>query len=131
VATTRAYTLLVVIWAAALLAGLPAGQAGCQPHEAAVPSELVGVWRTTAPHYADRFLQFTEHGVVFGNEDGRPDPRQIHAIELVREPGRTLYIVSYRNPYEQEYTLAFYYDRADGGVITFKRQQQWQWTKEE
>ncbi len=123
-ATTHAYTLLVVIWAAALLAG-------CQPNEAVVPGELVGVWRTSAPHYADRVLEFTEHGLVFGNGKARPAPRPIHTIELIREPGRTLYIMSYRNPHEQEYTLAFYYDRTAGGVITFKRQQQWQWTKEE
>jgi hypothetical protein len=127
VSTSHAQRVLALLLAAALQAGL----AGCQPAEVVVPYELVGVWRTRAPQYADRFLEFTEHGLIFGRKDERPAPRPIHAIELTREPGRTLYLVSYRNEHEQDYTLAFYFEWTDGGVITFKHQQHWQWLKEE
>ena len=37
----------------------------------AVPDDLIGVWETTAPTYADRFFEIKTDEVIFGTGEGK------------------------------------------------------------
>ncbi len=105
---------------------------GCSPEkDTTVPADLIGVWRTVAPQYADTFLQFTANGVTFGRGEYTDDSYAIVNIENVSEDSRTLYIISYNDLDSEEYKLSFYYDPANGGLITFKNQEHLIWAREE
>ena len=104
---------------------------GCQPTKnTTLPDELVGVWKTSAPKYAERSLEFTKGSIILGSGKGNFDPHPIANIETIREGHSILYAISHLNSEGQEYTLAFYYDPADGGVIRLKNQKTIVWKKE-
>ena len=92
-----------------------------------IPDPFVGIWKTTAPNYAGRFFQITKDIVVFSIGDGQTDMHPITNVDLLREEGRSLYIISYLSPEGEEYKFPFYYDPAGGGLIRFKNQQQMVW----
>jgi hypothetical protein len=94
-----------------------------------VPDELVGVWRTTEPKYAGRFLGLTKTTISFGTGGDDFYTRTVVAVEKSREDGHTSYTVYYADA-EGEYKFAFYYEPADGGVIRYKNQTGIAWTKQ-
>ncbi len=53
-----------------------------------IPDPFVGIWKTTAPNYADRFFQITKDIVVFSIGDGKTDMHPITNVEFLREKGR-------------------------------------------
>jgi hypothetical protein len=115
-----------VVMAIALLAAL----IGCGPERTkGVPPELVGVWRTTATKYADRFLGLTTATISFGTGGDESYTRAVVAVEKSQEDGATLYTVFYRDD-EGEYKFAFFYEPADGGVIRYKNQKGIAWTRQ-
>lgn len=117
---------------AILSIGLAAGLAfpGCQQSDLNHPPDhLLGVWRTDAQPYADDSMEIRSDQVLFGtgNETAR-----VYTIAAVREgveKGRVLYSIVYHGPDLERQELTFYYQAADGGVITFKYQSQLRWTK--
>jgi hypothetical protein len=104
---------------------------GCQPAKNTTPpDDLVGLWKTSAPKYADRSLEFTKDSIIFGGGKGNFDPHPIVNIETIREGHSILYTITHLNSEGQQYTLSFSYDPAKGGVIRFKNQKAIAWTKE-
>jgi len=115
-----------ILVASVLLAFL----SGCGPERTkTVPDELVGVWRTTAAKYADRFLELTKTTISFGTGGEDFYTRTVVAVEKTREDGNVLYTVYYTDA-EAEYKFAFYYEPASGGVIRHKNQKSIAWTKQ-
>ena len=105
---------------------------GCQPEtNTTVPDELVGVWKTSAPKYADRFFELTKDVVIFGTGEKNDLVHAILNVEEVRANKRILYTIHYGNEEGQEYEWSFYYDSANGGAIRFKNQEEIGWTKED
>jgi hypothetical protein len=96
-----------------------------------VPDDLIGVWETTAPTYADRFFEIKTDEVIFGTGEGKFDTYPITKVKMEknREEQKTLYIIFYKNTARQEYKFSFYYDPANQGTIRFKNQKQMVWTK--
>jgi hypothetical protein len=96
-----------------------------------VPDDLIGVWETTAPTYADRFFEIKTDEVIFGTGEERFDTYPITKIKIEkdREEQKTLYIICYKNMAGQEYKFSFYYDPANQGTIRFKNQREMVWTK--
>jgi hypothetical protein len=114
--------VIVIVFLAALI--------GCGGERTkSVPDELVGVWRTTAPKYADRFLKLTRTAIIFGTGGEGSYARTVVAVEKSREDGDTLYTVFYVDA-EGEYKLAFYYESQNGGVIRYKNQRAIAWTRQ-
>ena len=104
----------------------------CQPaRKMAVPEELIGVWETTAPTYADRFFEIKTNEVIFSTGEKKFDTYPISKmkIEENRKEQKTLYIICYKNTAGQEYKFSFYYDPANQGTIRFKNQSEMVWTK--
>jgi hypothetical protein len=69
--------------------------AGCRAEP--VPSELIHVWRTTAPAYQDRHLEVRKDLLVFGTGGNLSDLYLIDGVES--EPGAdgsTRYTIRYR-----------------------------------
>jgi hypothetical protein len=61
---------------------------GCGPRVLdAVPSHLVGRWKTDAPRYAERWLEIRPDALAFGMGRVPLDVHPIERIEIEPEPG--------------------------------------------
>lgn len=100
-----------------------------------VPGELIGVWRTSAPKYADCYLELTEDLIIFANEAhlDKKDVNRISGIKRTDRGKEVLYTFSYEVYFEgkkgQECKLSFYYEPSEGGAIRFKNQPKMKWIK--
>jgi hypothetical protein len=96
-----------------------------------VPEDLIGVWETTSPAYADRFFEITSGEVIFATGERTSDSYPISKIKIQKDPidQKAFYIICYKNIEGQEYKFSFYYDPANQGKIRFKNQQDMVWTK--
>lgn len=96
-----------------------------------IPEDLIGVWETTAPTYADHPFEIKTDEVLFGTGEGKFDTYPITKIKIEedQQEQKTLYIICYKNTTGQEYKFSFYYDPANQGTIRFKNQKEMVWTK--
>jgi len=96
-----------------------------------VPEDLIGVWRTMAPTYADRFFEIKTDEVIFGTGEEKFDTYPITKIKIEkdREEQGTLYVICYKNIVGQEYKFSFYHVPANQGTIRFKNQKEMVWAK--
>ena len=103
--------------------------AGCGPESSkTVPEDLIGVWKTSAPKYADTFIELTRTTITFGAGVKGTHLRSVGKVTKEHNEGGTLYTVFYTDPDGQEYTFAFYYDLGDG-ALRWKNQRTIAWTK--
>jgi len=73
---------------------------------------------------------FIDQGRIgFGTSALAADGYVITKIDESHEAGKTLFVVSYQDAEQAKFQLAFFYDPADGGRITFKNQDHLTWTK--
>ena len=84
--------------------------AGCANRETTIPEELVGVWRTSARKYEDRFMEFTPTEVRFGMGETLISAHPVLHVEKNGPETRERYIISYADEEGQPYTLSLYYD---------------------
>ena len=103
--------------------------AGCGPESTkTVPADLTGVWKTSAPKYADTFIELTRTTITFGAGEKGTHLRSVVKVTKERDEAGTLYTVFYTDPGGQEYKFAFYHDPADG-VLRWKNQRTIAWVK--
>ncbi|MDQ7844493.1 MAG: hypothetical protein QN141_12110 [Armatimonadota bacterium] len=113
---------------AAVAVVLVALTAGCGTRRSStVPEELVGVWRTPTPPYADRYFELRPDAIVFGTGEGGSSSHPIDRVESRRQGPLTLYTVFYRDG-EQRYRWAFLYDPV-GRSIRMKNRVGIVWSK--
>jgi hypothetical protein len=116
-----------IITAMALLAAL----AACQVrNENPVPDHLLGVWSTSAPRYADRYIEIRNDMIIFGTGGDEFELHALTHIEEAREHGALLYTITHLNHFGQPYSLSFYYEPKGDGIIRFKNQKEIVWKKE-
>lgn len=109
--------------------GLLLALVGCGPESSkTVPEDLIGVWKTSVPKYADTFIELTRTTITFGAGEKGTHLRSVVKVTKVQEEGGLLYTIFYTDPDGQEYTFAFYYDSADG-VLRWKNQRTIAWMK--
>ncbi len=96
-----------------------------------IPEDLIGVWETTAPDYADHPFEIKTNEVFFGTGEESFDAYLITKMKIEKDlrEQKTLYIIYYKNTTGQEYKFSFYYDPANQGTIRLKNQRQMVWTK--
>lgn len=111
----------------ALLATLAACQA---QKENSVPDHLLGVWSTSAPRYADRYIEIRNDMIIFGTGGDAFELHVLAELNEAREGEAILYTISHLNHFGQPYTLSFYYEPTSDGIIRFKNQREIAWTKE-
>lgn len=107
------------------------------PRNNQVPSNLIGMWKTKAPGYEDRYILFVERNVAFGT--GGYDGEAYIVAEVESSPvgdetekgasKKTLYAIRYMKSDKLEYELSFYYEPEPVETITFKNQEHLRWTK--
>jgi hypothetical protein len=95
-----------------------------------VPDELIGVWRSSAAGYTDRYLQLTDRGVIIGR--GQAGDSESYYIETVStedtDDGRLVTIMYRRHSDGTRDSLSLLYD-ASGASLTFANQPKLRWTK--
>ena len=96
-----------------------------------VPEDLIGVWETKSPAYADRFFEIKSNEILFGTGEGKFDTYPITKIRIEkdRQEQKTLYLICYKNMDGKVYKFFFYYDPANQGTIRFKNQREMVWGK--
>ena len=103
---------------------------GCHPKKkVSVPDHLVGIWSTSSPKFAGRFLQFTKDSVIF--QSGK-EPSDIHAIEKLNHVKRgknSSYNLTYKDGEGGKMKLSFTYDSSENGEIRVKHQRNVTWTR--
>lgn len=103
----------------------------CQK-EFMVPDELIGVWMTDDPNYADHPFEIKKETLVFEQGQGYLDfdVFPIVGLDQFKENGDTLYTIYYLIPSGRTFEFSFYYTPTRGGMIRFKNQPEMTWTKE-
>ena len=116
-----------IVAAMALIATL----AGCQAQkESPVPDHLLGVWSTSAPRYADRYIEIRNDMIIFGTGGDAFELHVLTDVNEVREGEAIVYTITHLNHFGQPYTLSFYYEPTSDGIMRFKNQREIAWTKE-
>lgn len=104
---------------------------GCQGAKLkSVPDGLLGLWKTSAPKYADRFFELKREAITFGTGEGTSSVHDILSVEKVPAGKQVLYTICYATEGGKHSEFSFYYDPANGGTIRFKNQKQMDWKKE-
>ena len=107
------YRITVIIYTAIIIALF---SYGCS-RNTDVPGELIGLWKTAAPSYADRHLAFDDHSITLGLGAGGEVSYIIKNIKARKQDSGTSYTFFYVDSEGEEWTIAFYYEPANGGLI--------------
>ena len=104
---------------------------GCPGGSEGIPTELIGVWKTSAPKYKNCSIELTRNYIVFTNSHvaAHVDTNFVLGIKRAPEKGRFSCTILYENIHEQRYKFSFYYDPAGGGAIRLKNQTDVEWRK--
>jgi len=105
---------------------------GCESKKiSGVPENLIGVWATSDPAYADRPFEITRNEVIFHTGEKTFDIYPIKSIEMEKVPGEenNLYTINYIIKEGLKYEFSFFYNPAGQGEIRYKNQRQIAWTK--
>jgi hypothetical protein len=96
-----------------------------------VPDNLIGVWGTSDPMYADRTFEITRNEVIFQIEGSNFNTYPIKKIEVKNDPqkGGNLYIIHCKILEGKVYKFSFYFNQTGKGEITYKNQPEMVWTK--
>ena len=100
-------------------------------YERIAPNELVGIWKTSAPKYADRFFKIDQDTITIGTGGENVEIYTIKKITMKKDPAERslLYTIYYKNEEGVEYKFAFYYSSEKGGMIRLKNQRHIVWIK--
>jgi len=124
---SKANKLLWIVVGVTILTAL--GYYG-RPRHNTVPDELIGVWKTDTPQYADRFFEINLVSISFGTGGGTGSIGFIREITAIPGAnGETLYKFTYMED-EKELECSFYYEPGKKQKIRFKSQPKIVWTKE-
>ena len=126
---TRA-AMLFVLWMVVL--GTSLSVSGGDPNaDVVLPAELLGIWRTEAPKYADSFFELSAPELVFGTEDRAV--RSLHRIDRVTRRTDTqgvLYTIWYATAEDRGSTQPFrLYHDSSAHVLTFHNQLHIPWER--
>jgi len=127
---TRVRVLAVTLAAALLLAAVYLAVTGDWFRgPAQVPSELIGVWRTTAPSHADRPFQITDSTLILhrGGTDSTVNP--VTSVRTRRQAESAQYTIEYLSEGEA-YLFSFTLTPGPEPVIRFRNQPGMEWRKQ-
>ena len=94
-----------------------------------VPPELLGVWRTEAPDYRDRFMEIRLTEIVFGTGAGTSDTYPINGLRREEDAGHIEYTIYYDNEEGQEYAFTIHFEYEGGGQIKLPNQRDMVWRR--
>ena len=88
--------ILLATWFVVLGAGLTVSGSGPE-NAVALPADLLGVWRTVAPKYADSFLEISKRQLTFGTDDAHRSASPIDRVTLRADRRGSRYTIWYRS----------------------------------
>jgi hypothetical protein len=91
-----------------------------------LPQHLVGVWKTSAPQYEDRYLRITEDSLIYGIGEGEEVSHTIERINVKQENGETIYTFHYKDAEGEKCDLALIYNPVSGTVQLRNRNDTWE-----
>ncbi len=99
---------------------------------AAVPDELVGIWKTMDLKYKDTFFELTKEKIIFRTSKGDLNASTIRKIKAKKVPDtdEILYTIVYVDLEGMKAVFPIYFNPKDGGKIRFQNQPKIIWTKE-
>ena len=97
-----------------------------------VSDDVIGLWKTSEPTYADRSFEITKERITFGIGDGKFESYSIKKIRVEQSPQdkSRLYTIYYEDGEGGDVTFSFYYYLDNGGIIRLKNKKQMEWKKE-
>jgi hypothetical protein len=104
--------------------------AGCQKN-IPVPQHLIGVWKTSAPQYEDRYLKITEDSLTYGIGNGEEVSHSIDKIDVEQENGETVYTFHYKDKEGEKWDLTLIYSPVDGTIKLKHKNDIWEKVKSE
>ena len=96
---------------------------GCT-QEVIVPPHLIGVWKTSAPQYEDRYLKITENTLTYGIGNGEEVSHNIEKIDVNQGSNGTIYSFHYKDAEGDKWTLTFTY-RPEGTIRLKNKNEIW------
>jgi hypothetical protein len=104
---------------------------GCQPAtEKTIPDDLLGVWKTSEPKYADRFFELKKDAIIIATGENNTDTYSVASIEQAHDEEGLLYKIHYLNLEGQQILFSIYYAPTNHGVIRLANQKHFTWTRE-
>lgn len=85
-------------------------------------ANLTGVWTTTHPQYANRYLQFTDDSIVFGRGEVASGSYTVESMDWEPSGSGKLVRITYSDDESTEYQFNFSYVPQNGGMIWMKNQ---------
>jgi hypothetical protein len=104
--------------------------AGCQK-SVPVPQHLIGVWKTAAPQYEDRYLKITEDSLTYGIGNGEEVSHSIDKIDVEQENGETIYTFHYKDTEGEKWDLTLIYSPVAGTIKLKHKNDIWEKVKPE
>ncbi len=101
----------------------------CRQPPAAVPSDLIGVWKTADGRYAGRYLEITKTSIVFGTGEEDSVVYTVTGLEKTPDGDAETYTLRYTNPEGLVYALTLSFDATKTDVIRFRHQREIAWMK--
>jgi hypothetical protein len=114
-------TLSTVIFSLSIFFSLMA----CQDN-IPLPQHLVGVWKTSAPQYEDRYLKITEDSLIYGIGEGEEVSHTVERITAKQENGETTYTFHYKDAEGEKWDLVLIYNPASETVRLKNRNDTWE-----
>ncbi|MGD8229210.1 MAG: hypothetical protein PVH82_07375 [Desulfobacteraceae bacterium] len=105
---------------------------GCLPGgDEGVPTELIGVWKTSAPKYKNCSIELTRDYIIFTNSRiaAHVDTNFVVGMKRAAKKVRSSYTILYENIHGQKFKFSFYYEPAEEGVMRLKNQIDVEWRK--
>ena len=110
-------------WYIWIICAVIVSTAGCGERRIkTTPEELIGVWKTSATTYADRFMEFRPEQIVLGTGGQTSVTYELRGLVRKVEADHTDYTVYYENEDGQEYWWEMSFYPREGGIIRFKNQ---------
>jgi hypothetical protein len=91
-----------------------------------LPQHLVGVWKTSAPQYEDRYLKITEDSLIYGIGEGEEVSHTVERINVKQENGETIYTFHYKDAEGEKCDLALIYNPASETIQLKNRNDTWE-----
>jgi len=98
-----------------------------------IPEELLGVWETSDPRYAETYFEFGLNMLSFKDKEGNITDHMITSIKRKKTEGNNWleYKIKYKNKETKEIEFSFYYDPTDKGSLRLKNQELIVWQRKE
>lgn len=98
------------------------------PEHVDLPQEMLGVWTTNDPRYADRGFRLTPTTLTIYTAADDSTFHQIKYVEHREDPIASLYVITYLW-YNEEYEMGFYFVPTPNEVIRLRNQRDMAWRK--